>query len=286
MQKLALQNPETGGVIFAVALALGIVMAPVWLVQKIIWQKAALPFLYRLADVNDESIKDEDARLLTEFVNEAAPPEKKGEPPQKVSPRQIVIGGPIGSGRTEMAAAIGTEFAFKGRKVRYVTLTQLLEFADSMPVGTDPDMHDPTSSPNRNDAGPDNIQYWSWLDAQVLIIDDIGPLISAQARDVNVDVNADKIAHFSRILDVELLKIENVLRTCHTIWVVGIDSASDADRTASRWPKLPTLSEITETIVQRYGGLQRGLAIRLADRPQRSPKGPAHLKVGSISLID
>jgi len=217
--------------------------------------------------------------LLTEFVNEAAPPEKKGQPPQEVSPRQIVIGGPIGSGRTEMAAAIGTEFAFNGRKVRYVTLTQLLEFADGMPVGMHPDMHDPNSSPNRNDAGPDNIQYWPWLDAQVLIIDDIGPLISAQAPGVN------KITQFRQILDVELLKIDHVLRTCHTIWVVGIDNTSDTDRTASRWPPLPTLEQITVLIVQHCRGRQKGLAIRLEDRPEPTSKGPAHLKVGSISLI-
>jgi hypothetical protein len=33
-------------------------------------------------------------------------------PPDK-DLRQVLIGGPIGSGRTEMATGIGTEFAFK-----------------------------------------------------------------------------------------------------------------------------------------------------------------------------
>ena len=51
-----------------------------------------------------------------------------GAPPVTV-PCQIIIGGPIGSGRTSMAAGIATEFAFKQNKVRYLGLDCLLEFA-------------------------------------------------------------------------------------------------------------------------------------------------------------
>jgi hypothetical protein len=81
-----------------------ILFAPRWLRQKIIWQKASIPYLFRLADVAP-NIGGQDAKTLQNLIDAGAPPVTK--------PCQIIIGGPIGSGRTSMAASIGTEFAFK-----------------------------------------------------------------------------------------------------------------------------------------------------------------------------
>jgi len=267
---ITLQDPWARAGIFVVVLVLAVAMAPSWLIQKIIWQKAALPFLYRLADVNDQDINNLDAKLLTEFVNEAAPPELKGRPPEKVTPRQIVIGGPIGSGRSEMAAAIGTEFAFKGRKVRYVTLTALLEFAQRMPAK----MQFTTSSEDRNDAGPDNIRYWSWADAQVLIIDDVGPLISA------ISSSQSRLNEFKRILQQDLANIEDVLKACHTIWVVGSDNCTET----------PKLIDVAKAVTQHCGGAptpgaKKALVIQLTQRRAPTKMGPAHVQVGKVYPI-
>jgi len=168
-------------------LLLAIVCAPPWLRQKIIWQKAALPYLFRLADA-ERTIDLDQAHELQALIDEGA------------KPYQVVIGGPINSGRTSIAAGIGTEFAFKNVKVRYLSFDSLLEFAAQRPFA--------------DDTGPKNINYWPWRDAQVIIIDDVGPLIAAANQKANTD-------DFQKFLDEHLRVIAPVLGKCFTVWVVG-----------------------------------------------------------------
>ena len=175
-------------IIFLLAmLLLAVLCAPSWLRQKIIWQKAALPYLFRLADV-ERTIEVDKARQLQALMKEGA------------KPYQVVIGGPINSGRTSMAAGIGTEFAFKNVKVRYLSFDSLLEFAAQQPFA--------------DDTGPKNINYWPWSDAQVIIIDDIGPLIAAGSQGANPD-------HFQKFLEDHLGPVAPMLGRCFTVWVVG-----------------------------------------------------------------
>jgi hypothetical protein len=249
----------TGAAIFLGAFVLFLVAAPPWFSQKITWQKAALPFVYRLANVNQI---EGDAKVLQELVDDVkAPPDK--------DPRQVVIGGPIGSGRTEMATGIGTEFAFKNKKVRYVTFSALLEFAKRPELISNP----PTSPHDRNDAGPDNIQYWPWIDAQVLIIDDIGPLISAQPR------KADKVAEFKRLLESDLECVAPILRTCHTVWVVGTDNEQPSQGEMAP----PTLRQLAEVITAHcHGKKNKAIVIEIASRSPPTRKGPSRVQVGSL----
>src|SRR4029078_8831416 len=150
-----------GNVVFIVVCTLvAIWLAPKWLRQKIIWQKAALPYLSRLADI-EPTMSKEAAKALQTLVDEEAPPTAK--------PAQVIVAGPVGSGRTRLAASIGTEFAFKNVKTRYVSIQSLLEFASAAQPPEFPD-----------DSGPINVMYWPWSEAQVIIIDDVGPLIAPQ----------------------------------------------------------------------------------------------------------
>jgi hypothetical protein len=171
-------------------------LAPRWLRQKIIWQKAALPYLARLADV-ERSMGPDVAKALQKLIDDGAPPTTK--------PTQIIIGGPVGSGRTQFAAGIGTEFAFNKIKTRYISVQSLLEFAAAAQPSKYPD-----------DYGPINVSYWPWSEAQVIIIDDIGPLIAPQH-----DHSEAIIEHFRNILSQELKPIAGVLAKCHTVWVIG-----------------------------------------------------------------
>jgi hypothetical protein len=171
-------------------------LAPGWLRQKIIWQKAALPYLSRLADM-EPTMGQEAAKMLQEMLDKGAPP--------KVRPAQVIIGGPVGSGRTQLAAGIGTEFAFKNVKTRYISVQSLLEFATA---ARPPDFPD--------DFGPVNVNYWPWSESQVIIIDDFGPLIAPQ-RDQHENV----LDYFQGILNDELKSVAAVLANCHTIWVIG-----------------------------------------------------------------
>ena len=188
----------TAWLILVGVVILAVWLAPRWLRQKITWQKAALPYLFRLADAAP-TIGTEDAKGLQSLIEAGAPPGAK-------PPCQIVIGGPIGSGRTPMAAGIGTEFAFKNNKVRYLSLDMLLEFAACCAAGR----------PYPDDPGPTTIMYWPWSEAQVVIIDDVGPLIAAQEPQQKAN-----LARFTKLLNNELKSIAGVLAQCHTVWVIG-----------------------------------------------------------------
>src|SRR5215475_366688 len=177
--------------------AAAILLAPPWLRQKIIWQKASIPYLFRLADAAP-TISEPNATVLQTLIDNHVPP--------KISPCQVVIGGPIGSGRTSMAAGIGTEFAFKSHRVRYLSLDALLEFAATATP--------PTSFPD--DAGPTTISYWKWCQSQVVIIDDVGPLIAA-----NPAQGQTNLQRFIALLTNDLQPVADVLSRCHTVWVIG-----------------------------------------------------------------
>ncbi len=212
-------------------------LAPPWFRQKIVWQKGAMPYLSRLADTAP-TIGAEDAQALQSLIEEGAPP--------KTPPCQIVIGGPIGSGRTPMAAGIGTEFAFRKCKVRYLSFDMLLEFAASASGHFYPD-----------DTGPTTIGYWPWSEAQVVIIDDVGPLIATRqpAQQAN-------LARFSAILKNDLKSIAGVLAQCHTVWVIGDLRPSDEGGT------LPdTLDDFAKAIREYCSGKRPAVVVELGTPP-------------------
>jgi len=192
------QTALVGVVLFLLLLLLAILIAPEWLRQKIIWQKAGLPYLFRLADAQ-LSMSREAAKQIQTLIDQGAPRNPD------LLPRQVIVGGPIGSGRTTIAAGIGTEFAFNKTKVRYLSFDTLLECASRS-----------SSSHFEDDPGPANINYWPWSEAQVLIIDDIGPLISAREQQQRADLEK-----FQKAVHHDLATIKSVLARRHTVWVIG-----------------------------------------------------------------
>src|SRR6516164_1164909 len=136
---------------------------------------------------------------------EHEPRDGEADPDPDLLPRQVVVGGPIGSGRTTIAAGIGSEFAFNKTKVRYLSFDTLLECASRS-----------SSSHFEDDPGPANINYWPWSEAQVLIIDDIGPLISAREQQQRADLEK-----FQKAVHHDLATIKSVLARRHTVWVIG-----------------------------------------------------------------
>jgi hypothetical protein len=190
--------------VFCIAL----ICARPWLRQKIIWQKAALPYLFRLADANGKSISKTAASVLQTLIDQGVPP--------KAPARQVVIGGPIGSGRSSLATGIGTEFAFRNAKVRYLSFAALLEF--SMAIDKLRESKFP------EDSGPKNIRYWAWNEAQVLIIDDIGPVIGSQHAKTWID-------QFRSLLALELYPIAEIVARCHTVWILGNRSGNQTTLT-------------------------------------------------------
>src|SRR6185436_4114139 len=89
--------------------------------------------------------------------------------------------------------------------LRYLSMDMLLEFAASISVPPFPD-----------DSGPKTISYWPWSEAQVVIIDDIGPLIAVEGPS-----NEANVERFQRLLEHDLRPLSGVLSRCHTVWVFG-----------------------------------------------------------------
>ncbi len=176
---------------------IAVILSPPWLRQKIIWQKASLPYLVRLADAK-RSFSDAEAACLKTWVADGVP-----SVDDKVVPVQMVLSGPVGSGRTSLATGIGSEFAFRHGAVRYLTFDKLIEFAATSKPGAYAD-----------DPGPQNIGYWPWSNAQVLIIDDIGPVVSGHPP-------IDPIEDFKARLNGPLKNIQAELGMRHTVWVFG-----------------------------------------------------------------
>jgi hypothetical protein len=218
---------------------IAVVLAPPWLRQKIVWQKASIPYLFRLADAAP-NIGSEDAKALQSLIDAGAPP--------VTAPCQIVIGGPIGSGRTSMAAGIATEFAFKQNKVRYLGLDCLLEFATNTTEHVFPD-----------DAGPATISYWPWSQAQVVIIDGVGPFVASNepGREANV-------ARFKAMLQNELGTVAGALNRCHTVWVIG-----DLCPPPPRGQFGTVLNEFAKAVAEYCGSLCEPLVVELGLPPPR-----------------
>jgi hypothetical protein len=235
----AFHLPLEPALLVSAAVAVGVIaLAPRWLRQKIIWQKAAIPFLFRLADAAP-NIRGEDAKTLQSLIDNGAPP--------VADPCQIIIGGPIGSGRTSMAAGIGTEFAFKQGKVRYLSFDCLLEFAASATDGAFPD-----------DPGPTTISYWPWSQAQVVIIDGVGPFVASSEprREANIE-------RFKAMLQSELGTVAGVLKRCHTVWVVGDLSPPP--------PRGQFSAALTKAVAAYCGGSSDPLVVELDSPPVRQP---------------
>lgn len=235
-------------------LGVAIILAPRWLRQKIIWQKAGLPYLFRLADAVP-TISTDGARELQKFIDAPTPPE--------VSARQVIIGGPVGSGRTSLATGLGTEFAFKGHKVRYVGFASLLEFASDVTPGRYPD-----------DSGPANIGYWPWSEAQLVVIDDIGPEM------VDPLQTAPNIERLSNLLGRSLQPIRNVLAQRHTVWIVGDHFDFQ--------PAGSGLNDIAKLIKEYCSSSEPTLLIELSAAPPEPPlpKGTVSVKQVNVRRIE
>lgn len=157
-----------------------------------------------------------------------------------------------------MASGIATEFAFKGHKVRYLSLDALLEFA----AGATP----PASFPD--DAGPTTISYWKWCQAQVVIIDDVGPLISDNAQQGQAN-----LARFTALLQNDLQPVADVLSQCHTVWVIG----NLRKPTASAIP--PATLDAFAKAIANYCHSDDVLVIELGHPPP--PPGPTRAMLGT-----
>jgi hypothetical protein len=116
-----------------------------------------------------------------------------------------------------------------------------------------------------DDPGPVNINYWPWSEAQVIIIDDIGPLIAPQ-RDQQEAI----LEPFRGILNRELKPIADVLAKCHTVWVIG-----DLGPPGSTLLAGDVLDEFARALSDYSRGERKPLVIELKSIPTAGAEGAA-----------
>lgn len=187
-----------------------------WVRQKIVWQKAALPYLSRLSRVEvafAPPAPDDPGPTIEAYIAGASTVDGS------TTERPLLLLGPLGVGKTDLAAAIGTEAAFSGAKVRYVAFSKLAQSALAQRRA-----HDRAQEIDAADAGPPNILYWQWRRAQLVIVDDIRPGLGE--RDY-----IDLEEFCERFEEDRKLGADGLRTLCRrrSVWAIGVTEKEEPD---------------------------------------------------------
>ena len=232
-------GPNIGMAATLIALLVALAVAVPWMRQKIIWQKAGLPFLSRLA--NSVSHIDQGVpKQLEALLDSVKQASRSG---RGTAGRAVILTGPLGAGKTSLACGIGTECAFAQLKVRYTTFDKLAQMATA----------------SGDDQGPENIEYWRWKESEVLIIDDIdsGSRLTPYLS----------YGEFEGILKSEFRDAVKCLGRRTTVWVVG--PKSDAELTEWRTRIESTFGQIPEGVLTVRLISSITPALKAAGKPRR-----------------
>ena len=191
---LGLFSGLLGLIVFVLLSAVAVLVpARYWLPRRLCFQRAHLPRVARLADFTGQlSARPRrlSARNIESFL-EAAKANRVDVP------CHLLVFGEVGTGRTYLAVAIGTEHSFEVRRVRYLTWTKLLESAVS----------DPTSGVQ------DGALVWPWMSVDILILDDMVD----QSGTVGPELLEEKRKELRDLPD----PARNALRKQRVVWVFG-----------------------------------------------------------------
>lgn len=248
---------------FVILVLVAVTLAPPWLRQKITWQKAGMPYLARLADITTNMSKPLAEALWQMIVS---------DPPPNGDAQVAVIAGPIGCGRTSLACGIGTEFAFRNVSVRYLSFSDLIEFAATANFELDPPL-----------PGPANIGFWPWGSAQILIIDNLGPLLASSI----MNDPQGELPHLAAWLATWLPNIRDALRARHTVWILGETGARSEAELAQTARAIAAFLGTSDPLAILLGGDPAEVAARVVTPPHPSsgPRGAAEEGVGSRSAM-
>lgn len=170
-----------------------------WLRRKITFQQSGLPYLYRLANF-PPNLTDAAVRQVQALLNPRVVPDC----------RHLVLAGPIGAGKTSLAAGIGTEFAFRMGIGRYTTLVKLLQSNLKDSRGGVQEFQDGRT-------------LWPWQNSDLLVVDDVDNAGDMAASLTHPSVLTEppigqvKIA-LSQLLDDT---VKAGLAGRRTVWVIG-----------------------------------------------------------------
>ena len=174
---------------YILCLALPAAVMPWALRQKMYFQQAGLPYLFRLPEFV-APLDPAAVGVIKGFLADVG----------AGKPRHLVVLGPLRAGKTSLAVGIGTEAAFMSKVVRYLSFAKLCEIG----MGAEP-------------PPPRNTVLWCWRQSQLVIIDDVARALDLFRR---------KRAHSSLSDATRELKEELARR--HAIWVVDDEGGQAA----------------------------------------------------------
>lgn len=186
-------------------LVLFVVLAVWWLERKICFQQAGLPSYFRLPFFQNTI-----SPTTAAFIADLCKPGPPGAPPK--TDRHLIIAGPLSSGKSTLAIAIGTEFAVRRRMGvgRYSTFAKLIQAVQELSAG------------DQAEAGDGRI-LWPWQTSELLIVDDVD-VVSEYGPGANNDPKLELDIARSRtqfIISKISKDIRENLKYRRTVWVVG-----------------------------------------------------------------
>ncbi len=208
------QHPLCGVIAFLVGAVFFAVPAVGWLEQKIRFQQAGLPIYYRLAFFKNDITPDN-----AKFIADLSHPEC-GTPTPSTA-RHLIIAGPLSSGKSTLAAAIGTEFAVRGKQGigRYMTFAKLVQTVVAEATGDD-------------GVADEGRILWPWQTSDMLIVDDVDVITQHTTIDHPETIDEVSIAHSRANVIIKLIppEIRDHLKYRRTIWVIGNVDDGQLDR--------------------------------------------------------
>jgi len=217
-------------VVFVAQFLIGMFPAYYWLSRKKCFQQADLPYIFRLANFPPKIASpptSESVPALLEFTS------------LQGKWKHLLICGPLQSGKTSLASAIGTEHTFRLGRARYLDFLDFLQFADLD--------HDPLASPNQ--------PLWPWQQSNILILDNLDPGF----QDDNILSRAEIVKQISR------MKSLDQLRARRTVWLVGSEGRAEfwraeLARLLQAKPEEIGLVHLTSEALQAKSAAAMGLA--------------------------
>lgn len=206
-------------IVFMVALALALMPAHYWMSRKYCFQRACLPFLFRLSDITGRIACPQNNAVgqVQAFVAGQG------------CCRHLLVFGERGTGRTTLAVAMLTEHCFQVRRARYASWAKFLETADSI-----------------DQVGQHNGQtVWAWQDCDIIALDDVMVVPPG---------TSPLLADFERGLNALPPAARQMLNQRRTVWVLGATELADAPQ----WAQALAGALHADVTTCHYIGMQRG----------------------------
>lgn len=163
-----------------------------WLSRKMCFQKAGIPFQYRLADF-PTTIEDLEPATILAFAQTGVASVQPG-----VELKHLVLFGPPRTGKTSFAAGVATERTFNKNMARYSTYVNFIKLASS--VEDEPTVQEGSV-------------LWPWTTCQLLVVDDITTEVGS--------IQLTSAKEFSEMMALIPDANRRALQKLQTVWILG-----------------------------------------------------------------